>query len=211
MLKTRIMNSKLPHQLLHFFCALLCVFTYACMPMHTVRAGDLNILATLDGGSCTLKLQDAQIHLGDQGKVDPKNAINKPWVFLGEKNLVLIQTCSKLHAGKPQPVIKIVPFSGTKQVGTVPGLYAASGTSKGFGVVVGSRTTKAGSKDGSLDKSHLINQENQIIEVEDNGGAAAYSYSIPVAVACGDTADCKFDKLGAGDLKAVFRIEFEYK
>ncbi|EPL0836687.1 hypothetical protein L9F34_001989 [Klebsiella aerogenes] len=209
MLKTRIMNSKLPHRLLHFFCALLLSVYLCMMPMHTVRAGDLNVSATLDGGSCTLKLQDAQIHLGDQGKVDPKNAINKSWVFLGEKNLVLIQTCSKLHAGKPQPVIKIVPFSGTRQVGTVPGLYAMSGTSKGFGVVVGSRTRTA--KADSLDKSHLINQENQTIEVEDNGGAAAYSYSIPVAVACGDTADCKFDKLGAGDLKAVFRIEFEYK
>lgn len=207
MLNTRIKNAIMHHRFRHRFGALPLFFGLCMIPLHTVMAGDLKISATLDGGSCTLKLQDAQIHLGNQGKVDPKAAINKSWVFLGEKNLILTQMCSKLYAGKPRPVIKIVPDSGTKPVGTVSGLYAASGTSQGFGIVVGSRTAKV----GVLDKSHLINQKNQNLEVEDNGGAKAYSYSIPVAVACGDTADCTFNKLGAGDLKAVFRIEFEYK
>lgn len=173
-----------------------------------IAGNKLTISTTLDGGTCSLKLTNSPLALGE---VDPKPALNQSWVFLGTSNLNINVICpSLLVATGLKPSVKVTPADGTVQSKSVASLYYSqdkSTTSMGFGIVMSSRSTKI----GNLDKGYLISDNNNYITLENNKNTRPDStYAVPVAVACGDKGDCVNSKLSSGKLHAVFTLDFEY-
>ena len=167
------------------------------------NAADIAIATTLDVGVCTASLSSPTLTLGAIGKIDPAPALGQSWAFLGQTYLTVNVGCSAgLLSQVNTPALKIVPKTGTSQSGTVPGLFAS--TTTGFGVVIGNKPATP------LSKTQLVTTNTPYVNLETVGVHPQASYTLPVAVACGDTGDCTPTKLKAGTVSAAFIVTFEY-
>lgn len=164
------------------------------------NAADLTISTDLEAGSCTASVQPS-VTLGPSGKIDPTSAVGQSWVFLGQENVNITITCSGL-TGTTIPALNITPKSGTTQSGVVPGLFAS--TTTGFGVVISNKTGT------TLAHNQLVTTADSFVDLETAGTAPKATYTLPVAVACGDTGDCVKTKVQPGPVSASFAVEFQY-
>lgn len=166
-------------------------------------ASDLTISTTLDAGVCTSSLASAALTLGNSGKIDAASALGKSWVFLGTASLTVNVSCTAgLLSQTAMPALSITPKSGTAQSSSVQGLFASTAT--GFGVVIGN------TPGGTLSKTQLVTALAPFVNLESVGTHPKASYTLPVAVACGDTGDCTAAKLKAGAVSATFLVDFAY-
>lgn len=164
------------------------------------NAADITISTDLDAGSCTATVP-ASLILGTGGKLDPASAVGASWRFLGQQSMTINIVCSGLTA-TTTPALKITPKSGTQQSAAVPGLFASTAT--GFGVVISNKTGT------TLTHSQLVTNGNSFVDLETAGTAPKTTYTLPVAVACGDTSDCTAAKVKPGPVSASFAVEFQY-